>query len=107
MVTCRTSNCPKCGGDLKHYDVVLRVVRTKGGSSKKIKIRRLRCILCKKMHREIPDMLCPYKHYESEIIKGVLEGYITPDTIGYEDCPSEITMCRWKRENRKCFYEDY
>jgi len=89
------STCPNCGGDLKYYDNVQRIVRTKGRKTKRLKIRRLRCYSCGSLHRELPDSIFPYKQYEAEVINGVLEGFITADTIGYEDYPSEMTMFRW------------
>ena len=95
MVTKNERKCPICGGDLKGYDSVKRIVRTKGRKSEWIKIRRLRCASCGKLHREIPDLIFPYKQYEAEIIKGVWEGFITCETIGYEDYPCEMTMIRW------------
>ncbi len=95
MVNENTQECPVCGGILKQYDRVKRIVRTRTRKSKWIYIRRLRCTSCGKLHREIPDYIFPYKQYEAELIKGVWEGFITPDTIGYEDYPCEITMFRW------------
>ena len=95
MIIGNVSTCPVCGGNLKHYDKVLRIIRTKGGCIQKIKIRRLKCIMCNKIHRELPLFIIPYKHYIASIIEGVLEGYITPDTIGFEDYPCEVTMMRW------------
>lgn len=95
MTVCNTSICPNCGGELKHYDSVKRLLKTKNGVKKHIKIRRLRCKECKKLHRELPESVLPYKHYESEIIKGVQEGFITPETIGFEDFPCGMTMFRW------------
>lgn len=87
MVIGNGSSCPDCGGRLKYYDKVPRMVRTKGRHIKWIKIRRLRCTQCGELHRELPSYLFPYKQYESEIIKGVLEGFITCETFGYEDYP--------------------
>ena len=98
MVISNISKCPKCGCDLKHYDSVKRIVRTKGGGRYDVKVRRLRCIGCKGLHRELPENILPYKQYESEIIRGVMEGFITPETIGFEDYPCEVTMIRWTRE---------
>lgn len=96
MVADNVSLCPECGGDLKYFDSVPRIVRTRGRISSYTKIRRLRCSGCYKVHREIPDYIFPYKQYDAEIIIGVLEGFITSDTIGYEDYPCEATMARWK-----------
>lgn len=95
MVTHDESTCPDCGGKLKYYDKVPRIVRTKRRNTKWVKIRRLRCIECGHLHRELPDDIFPYKQYEAEIIRGVIEGLITCETIGYEDYPCEMTMIRW------------
>lgn len=51
---------------------------------------------CQTLHRELPDFIFPYKQYEAEVIQGVLEGFITTETSGYEDYPCEMTMVRWK-----------
>lgn len=88
--------CPYCNGNLKYYDSVKRIVRTKRRNARYIRIRRFRCRRCGVIHREIPDYIFPYKQYETEIIRGVLEGFITCETIGYEDYPCETTMIRWK-----------
>lgn len=92
---------PKCGGTLKYYDSVKRIVRTKQRTSTRIKVKRLKCVKCGCVHREIPNFIYPYKEYETEVIKGVLAGFITPDTLGYEDYPCEMTMKRWKKEYDK------
>lgn len=87
--------CPLCRGDLKYYDSVSRIVRTKNRITGRIKIRRLKCENCGHIHRELPKSIFPYKQYEAELICGVLEGFITQDTYGYEDYPCEMTMRRW------------
>lgn len=99
MIIGDVSVCPKCGGSLKFYDMVPRIVRTKGRISKYVAIRRMRCSGCGGVHREIPAFIFPYKQYEAEIIKGVLERLITPETYGYEDYPCEATMARWRAQN--------
>lgn len=95
MVLEGTEDCPICGGKLRYRDSVLRIVRTKYRKTRWIKIRRLRCIKCGHMHRELPTYIFPYKQYEAEIIQGVLEGLITCETLGFEDYPCEMTMMRW------------
>lgn len=90
--------CPTCGGELKYYDRVRRIVRTKGRKTGHIRLRRYRCVACKAMHRELPNYIFPYKQYEVEVIRGVLSGFITSDTIGYEDYPCEMTMIRWRSQ---------
>ena len=95
MISDKESNCPCCGGDLKYYDKVNRIIRSKRRNTKWVTIRRMRCQVCGGLHRELPDDIFPYKQYEAEIVRGVLEGFITPETIGYEDYPCEMTMIRW------------
>lgn len=96
MISYDESTCPDCGGQLKYYDSVPRMVRGKMRKTRYVNIRRLRCTKCEHIHRELPDYIFPYKQYDAEIIRGVLEGFITCETIGFEDYPCEMTMIRWK-----------
>lgn len=88
--------CSVCGNKLKYYDSVPRIVRTKARQSRQVKVRRFRCPHCGEIHRELPKYIFPYKQYEAEVIRGVLDGFITCETVGYEDYPCEMTMIRWK-----------
>lgn len=98
MTITNTSTCPDCGGDLKHYDKIFRLVRTEGGKRRHVKIRRLRCTRCHKIHRELPEFIFPYKQYDGRIIQAVLEGIITSETLGFEDYPCEMTIKRWTQK---------
>lgn len=100
MVINNVLTCPKCGGILKYYDKVNRLVRQKGGCKSDVKIKRFKCAECKHILRDLPNYIYPFKHYEAAIIDGVLEGLITPETIGFEDYPCELTMLRWTREKQ-------
>ena len=91
MVMNECSACPRCGGRLKYYDSVPRLVRTKGRQTSRVPMRRLRCW----RSWSLSDCLIPYKQYEAEVIFGVLEGLITCETLGFEDYPCEMTMLRW------------
>ena len=102
MISTDIRKCPDCGGSLKPYDTVSRVLRGKGRKKICIQIHRYKCEKCHKIHRENPKNAVPYKQYEAEIISGVLDGFITSDTLGFEDFPSEATMKRW----RKCMRKD-
>ena len=88
--------CKKCGTELKRYDQVSRIIRTKYRKTTWIKVERFQCPCCGQIHRKLPDDIFPYKQYDAEIIKGVLEGIITCETYGYEDYPCEATMKRWR-----------
>lgn len=82
MIRKNISVCPKCGGELRYYDSVRRIVRTKARITKWVNIRRLRCSVCGSIHRELPEELFPYKQYEAEVIIGVVDGLITCETLG-------------------------
>lgn len=103
MIGSNESICPKCGGQLKYYDHVKRIARTKYGKKNRIDIRRFRCQQCGSIHRELPNNIFPYKQYEADIIVGVLEGFITCETLGFEDYPCEMTMFRWRQFPPKLF----
>lgn len=89
--------CPKCGGNLHYRDSRPRIRKKDGGEKQRLMIRRLRCSNCKSLHNELPDCLVPYKHYESEVISGVIDGDIDPKDDMNEDYPCEETMKRWIR----------
>lgn len=88
-------SCPHCKSRLYKYDKVKRLLKSTNGRKQFLKIQRYRCPKCGKIHRNLPDCLFPYKHYNSEIIIGVIDGLITCETLGYEDYPCEMTMKRW------------
>lgn len=90
--------CPDCGGYLSGYDHVQRIVRTKYGNRNFVDIPRYRCRRCKRLHRAIPAYILPHKQYETEIVRGVVEGLITCETLGFEDYPCELTMKHWRTQ---------
>lgn len=90
-------HCPDCRAVLKHRDYKLRIMKTEGGSKEIIKIQRLKCPHCNRLHNALPDFLVPYKHYTTEIISGVLDGVVSSTDQDSEDYPCEETMNRWKQ----------
>ena len=79
-----------------YRDTCERHYRLGGGKKVWFRIRRLKCPRCKKLHRELPDILAPYKHYHLDIIMGMLEGTLTKGEDEYEDYPCEKTVERWE-----------
>lgn len=98
MIRKNNKKCPYCNTTLKYYDTVMRMLKEGDGKCKRLYIRRFKCYRCNNIHRELPDNVYPYKHYDAEIIDGVLKGYITSGTLGYEDYPCELTMIRWRQK---------
>ena len=64
--------CPVCQGMLRYRDSRPRIRKKEGGTRECLMIRRFRCQNCHSYHNELPDCLVPYKHYETEVIAGVL-----------------------------------
>lgn len=101
MISDGELTCPSCGGYLKYYDSVRRIVRIKKGSKRWIRVRRLICSSCGSTHRELPDYLIPYRHYDVRIIEGFLSGAITSFDLDYEDYPCDSTIAKWKIARKK------
>ncbi|MCM1363452.1 MAG: DUF6431 domain-containing protein [Faecalibacterium sp.] len=100
MVSAGELKCPICGGKLKYYGKVKRILRSQYGKVERIHIRRMVCAVCGTEHRELPKNLLPYKHYDSNIIKGFVNGSITSFDLEYEDYPCETTIKEWKKQMR-------
>ena len=62
MIRENERTCPKCGGDLWHYDRVRRVVREGNGKHRWVYINRYRCAKCRMLHREY------LKNYEQHTV---------------------------------------
>ncbi len=101
--SCDHPACPCCGEPMNYRDSRKRIRRKEGGCTEHLLVRRLRCPKCRKLHVELPDCLVPHKHYDAEVISGVIDGIVTPDDLDSEDRPCAMTMRRWLRwflENR-------
>ena len=91
-----TPVCPHCGGELVYRDTCSRHYKLGGGKRVWFRIRRLKCPHCNVLHRELPDVLAPFKHYRLDIIMGMLDGSLTTDDLKYENYPCEKTVERWR-----------
>jgi hypothetical protein len=83
------SICPFCGSTLSVKDSRKRCCIDSAGHHHILRIRRLQCKNCHKIHSELPDIILPYKRYISSVIEAVLDGRM-------DKCPAEIsTISRW------------
>lgn len=88
--------CPQCGGKVKYYDHVKRIVIYPGHKVHRIIVPRYRCCVCNKIHRQLPECIFPHKHYHSAVILAILNGFVDDSNLLFEDYPSEETVKRWK-----------
>ncbi len=72
-------------------------MRSYGGETSHIWLRRLCCKRCGRLHLELPDLLVPQKHYAAEVIENVVDEVSTEEDESTEDYPCQDTMHRWKR----------
>jgi len=90
--------CPVCNSTLKYFDTKKRKLFDYGREVELVRIRRLKCERCNKIHSELPKEIIPHKHYRKEVIKDVLEYWIDHGDPIAEDGPVDITMDRWRKE---------
>jgi uncharacterized protein YbaR (Trm112 family) len=82
--------CPCCGQALKVIGSRERKITGGGGERRLLVIRRLRCSQCRRIHHELPDLVVPYKRYESECVEQVVT---QPEAAVAAD---DATLRRWK-----------
>jgi hypothetical protein len=84
-------HCPVCEEELQGIGSRRRKGRKATGEQVTYGIRRLRCVGCRRIHHELPDLLVPYKHYEA----AVLESVATPGAM-LDVAADESTLYRWR-----------
>lgn len=100
------SHCPYCGGKFKVIGSRRRILHKQDGSCIFLVVRRLRCLGCKKINHELPNMVIPHKHHESDTIACGLTEEVPPEA---DCCPVESsTISRWKHWlfNNHIFFEE-
>jgi len=101
IITLVAIRCPLCGGIVRFRDRKSRKVKRSGGEVWHFRLRRMLCEECETLHTEIPEIIQPYKHYDSETIQGVIDG--TDDSLV---CTADdSTIHRWKTEFSKATTE--
>ena len=98
-----TSRCPLCCGNLRVRDTAERFIRISSTEKYGIRVRRLICEECGKIHRELPDFLLPYKHYPTQCIEAEINLCGQRGRSNHcEGCiqayPELSTCMRWRRE---------
>ena len=83
--------CPCCGGKLIVIGSRKRKYIKGSGENCSLVIRRLRCQQCNRIHHELPDILVPYKRYDSESIEAVVTG-----SSALSVSADESTLVRWR-----------
>ena len=82
--------CPICGRGLTVSGSRRRGLIEYSGEKKILRIRRLWCDRCRRIHHELPDIVVPYKRYGAEAIENIL----TDKPEKADDYPCEISTAR-------------
>ncbi|HVI41445.1 MAG TPA: DUF6431 domain-containing protein [Anaerovoracaceae bacterium] len=82
-----TQRCPICGSELTVEGSRSRGLLEENGEKKILKIRRLWCSRCSRIHHELPDIIVPYKRYSSETIENIL----SEKAEHTDSCPCELS----------------
>jgi hypothetical protein len=83
--------CPFCDGLLYYRDSVIRNVLNFASEVMRLLLRRLLCDTCNSLHRELPDIVQPYKHYSAEVVQAVLDDSEEASTCAADNS----TIRRW------------
>ena len=88
--------CPHCDSLLEYHSRVIRPLRDSSGAKSLYDIRVMKC--CNEScpttyHRELPDIIIPYKRYNVESIEEVIEHRRSEITVAAD----ESTIWRWRK----------
>ena len=70
-------------------------MRSAGGKTDHVIIRRMKCPECGRLHNVLPSNLAKYKHYTTTTIENVLDGITDEKSPEIQDGPSYLTMRLW------------
>lgn len=91
-------NCDACNIKMKHRDYVRRIIKNGGYDICWVMVERLMCPICRRIRRNYPDYILPYKHYNKTVILDLISDDISILDLKYEDYPCELTVRRWKTQ---------
>ena len=90
------SICPNCGQQLVYHCRVNRALRDTTGIKKLYSIRILKCenkTCPATYHRELPDIIIPYRRYDAESIEEAIEHSNSDITVAVD----QSTIYRWRK----------
>lgn len=97
MVRESSALCPDCGCHFRPYGSAKRQIRLQFEEIRVTMVKRVKCIGCGHVHRVIPPGIVPFKQYEEDVIAGFVSGDLDSEDVGFESCPSDKTISRWRR----------
>ena len=88
--------CPNCNSLLEYHCRINRSLKNKAGEKNNYNIRVLKCVnkTCPTTyHRELPDIIIPYRRYDTESIEEAIARGNTEITVAAD----ESTIRRWRK----------
>ena len=87
--------CPYCGANVKKRDTRKRIY--KDDENGVIRIFRVVCMKCKKLHSVLPYCVLPYKHYSRKVIDEARSFKTISDAYGNCFRGENSTIYRWRK----------
>lgn len=87
--------CSRCGGVLLCRDKKMRKYKDTDGTTRQIRIRRMKCMNCKHLHSELPDFLIPYKQHIISVVENYVEETVLGEELLRESIPDSRTRKNW------------
>jgi len=93
-IECRHENCPKCGEEVKKFNLheykqrIFFVIIEVFVITIETLLIRWKCPLCKKTFMGYPSFAIPYKNYTKEDVLRLSKKYILEQETSYENCAS-------------------
>lgn len=89
-------DCPLCQTRLIAHDWNARRAKRLDGTVVLYQVEDRICPKCGRMHRCLPDVCVPHKHYASEAINDIISDDIESTLEDYPDTANESTIKRYK-----------
>ncbi len=83
---------PCCDSEMEVIGSRKRVLFNDEGEQKMLRVRRLSCLVCGRIHHELPDIIVPYKRFDSASIEAGIEGAALLSVTA-----DDSTIYRWRR----------
>ena len=88
--------CSKCGGKTVKNGTVKRILRTGYGDVEELSIQRVKCKVCGRVERVLPEEVERFKQYSRIVLEDARELSVDEMLDIYADSISEMSIKRWR-----------
>lgn len=88
--------CSKCSGAVVKNGTVKRILRTGYGDVEELSIQRVKCKVCGRVERVLPEEVERFKQYSRIVLEDARELSAEEMLDIYADSISELSIKRWR-----------